>query len=307
MERRGFVQDRAPAASFASSRPSAGLSVPVGPHVAPPDSMTELTQRILDLQAAFRTLEDRIIKGERHTDRLEQEARQLVSSSEAAGSLQRNFPPDASRSAASSQNAESQQNPQLQRLLNQLETSAQRLSNQEQAIQTIAMVIQSMASSLDLPGEASSSHGGGTDAASFAMSEIREIANPSRASMSFQGNIAYLFQDGQPARQASASHAEEAHSEDVNRHMAGHEEEFPSLQRNGEQSSNGSKSHPDLCRPCAFYCFSKRGCKKGLGCEYCHMLHISRSNRRVVKSDNNNSSRRRGPSQKGSRHGMWLS
>jgi len=56
-------------------------------------------------------------------------------------------------------------------------------------------------------------------------------------------------------------------------------EEFPALHRTGQQESLGSTDHPYACRPCSFYCFSKRGCKKGQGCDYCHMLHVSRKSR----------------------------
>jgi len=266
------------------------------------DPTTDLNTKINSLQAAFEQLESRIGEGERLTDRLEQEARQLRSL-EASGGLQRSSPADASYHAGSPVGHHQALN--VQRLLNQLETSEQRLSNQEQAIQTIAMVIQSMVSSLDLPGEASSSHRGETDAASRAMAGIREIANSSRSAMSLQGDVAYYFPDGQSSAQGSAPHAggSDEHFQDFPGNMGGHEEEFPSLQRNGEQSSNGSKNHPDLCRPCAFYCFSKRGCKKGLSCEYCHMLHISRSNRRILKADNSNPSRRRQAAPKGFRPG----
>mmetsp|Transcript_73133 Transcript_73133/g.169601 ORF Transcript_73133/g.169601 Transcript_73133/m.169601 type:complete len:252 (+) Transcript_73133:47-802(+) len=61
------------------------------------------------------------------------------------------------------------------------------------------------------------------------------------------------------------------------------QEKFPSLERNGQQPSLGSTSHPNGCRPCSFFCYSKGGCRKGLGCEYCHMLHLSRSTRRLRK------------------------
>mmetsp|Transcript_104641 Transcript_104641/g.295689 ORF Transcript_104641/g.295689 Transcript_104641/m.295689 type:complete len:239 (+) Transcript_104641:56-772(+) len=60
-------------------------------------------------------------------------------------------------------------------------------------------------------------------------------------------------------------------------------EDFPSLQRDGQQQSAGSLQHPAACKPCTFYCFTKRGCKKGSACEYCHMLHISRTNRLAAR------------------------
>lgn len=59
--------------------------------------------------------------------------------------------------------------------------------------------------------------------------------------------------------------------------------DYPSLQRDGQQFSRGSRQHPGDCQPCAFYCFSKQGCRKGALCEYCHMLHISRASRRRAK------------------------
>mmetsp|Transcript_50791 Transcript_50791/g.118693 ORF Transcript_50791/g.118693 Transcript_50791/m.118693 type:complete len:384 (+) Transcript_50791:19-1170(+) len=55
---------------------------------------------------------------------------------------------------------------------------------------------------------------------------------------------------------------------------------FASLTRNGPQVSLGSKGHPDLCTPCAFYCFSLCGCRSGPDCTYCHMFHESRVQQR---------------------------
>jgi len=54
---------------------------------------------------------------------------------------------------------------------------------------------------------------------------------------------------------------------------------FPSLQRDGPTSSLGSKDHPD-CKPCAFYCYSLRGCRNGHNCSYCHLFHESKLRQR---------------------------
>lgn len=54
----------------------------------------------------------------------------------------------------------------------------------------------------------------------------------------------------------------------------------PSLQRNGPSLSIGSAQHPAACNPCAFYCFSLRGCRNGEQCTYCHALHESKLKQR---------------------------
>lgn len=321
----GYAQDRDPPCT----RPSGGLLLPSAPDASlpyalrqradPPFIIADLTNRITALQADFNLLEERIIQGERTTDRLEQEARQLVLSGDPSGSTQRNPFSDAGGHPAGlapnrQDPAGGQQNLLVQRLLTQLETSEHRLSNQEQAIQTIAMVIQSMSNSLDLSGEASSFSRGAyhTQASSHAMDENREMASQNRAQWSVTGDVAYVLPEATPQAQAWSPPA--GASLDLLQGgpnnaaaAASSEDDFPSLQRNGEQMSTGSKKHPDYCRPCAFYCFSKRGCKKGLSCEYCHMLHISRSNRRLLSAEPSNSSRRpRDPPRKGLRPGPRL-
>jgi len=62
------------------------------------------------------------------------------------------------------------------------------------------------------------------------------------------------------------------------------EAEFPTLLKNGEQPSAGADRHPDKCRPCFFFCFSKSGCSKGPDCAYCHRLHLSKKTRRLLKA-----------------------
>lgn len=52
------------------------------------------------------------------------------------------------------------------------------------------------------------------------------------------------------------------------------------LRCNGEQPTLGSTGHPDECKPCAFYCFSLRGCTRGPECTYCHMYHESKLRQR---------------------------
>jgi len=49
-----------------------------------------------------------------------------------------------------------------------------------------------------------------------------------------------------------------------------------SLLRDGPMDSIGSGGHPDDCKPCAFYCYSFRGCREGSDCVFCHMFHESR-------------------------------
>jgi len=48
------------------------------------------------------------------------------------------------------------------------------------------------------------------------------------------------------------------------------------LKQEGPQTSTGSKGHPEECTPCTFYCFAKRGCKRGAGCKFCHLFHQSK-------------------------------
>jgi len=50
----------------------------------------------------------------------------------------------------------------------------------------------------------------------------------------------------------------------------------PTLHSNGPQRSVGSELHNiGQCTPCAFYCFKKQGCGKGVECAFCHMAHTS--------------------------------
>lgn len=58
---------------------------------------------------------------------------------------------------------------------------------------------------------------------------------------------------------------------------------FPSLQTHGPVFSVGSKDHLMGCKPCSFFCFSKRGCKKISSCEYCHMEHRARPRKRTTR------------------------
>lgn len=62
------------------------------------------------------------------------------------------------------------------------------------------------------------------------------------------------------------------------------ESQLPSLARNGPVYSQGSAQHPWNCKPCTFFCFAKRGCKKLSACEYCHMDHYRRPKRRNLRS-----------------------
>lgn len=51
------------------------------------------------------------------------------------------------------------------------------------------------------------------------------------------------------------------------------------LERDGPIESQGSGGHPSKCVPCAFYCYSLRGCNKGDQCSFCHMTHSKRKTR----------------------------
>lgn len=56
--------------------------------------------------------------------------------------------------------------------------------------------------------------------------------------------------------------------------------DLPSLHRDGPSVSGGSSNHPDGCKPCAFYCFSLRGCRNAEGCVFCHLFHESKLHQR---------------------------
>mmetsp|Transcript_70065 Transcript_70065/g.150013 ORF Transcript_70065/g.150013 Transcript_70065/m.150013 type:complete len:392 (-) Transcript_70065:74-1249(-) len=61
------------------------------------------------------------------------------------------------------------------------------------------------------------------------------------------------------------------------------EHRFPnlsSLQKDGAFANAASQGHPNSCTPCAFYCFSLRGCRNGDQCSYCHLFHESKGRRK---------------------------
>jgi len=51
---------------------------------------------------------------------------------------------------------------------------------------------------------------------------------------------------------------------------------YSTLRQDGPQNSHGAIGHPEECTPCTFYCFAKRGCKRGLECKFCHLWHQSK-------------------------------
>lgn len=55
---------------------------------------------------------------------------------------------------------------------------------------------------------------------------------------------------------------------------------FATLQNDGPQVSAGSVGHPDTCMPCTFYCFTRRGCNRGMDCKFCHSAHQSKLQQR---------------------------
>lgn len=57
-------------------------------------------------------------------------------------------------------------------------------------------------------------------------------------------------------------------------------EPFATLLMQGPQTSSGSADHPDNCMPCTFYCFTRRGCNRGLECRFCHLTHQSKLQQR---------------------------
>lgn len=55
---------------------------------------------------------------------------------------------------------------------------------------------------------------------------------------------------------------------------------LPTLRKDGPVENSGSVGHPNDCKPCAFYCFSLRGCRNGAECAYCHLFHESKLRQR---------------------------
>lgn len=55
---------------------------------------------------------------------------------------------------------------------------------------------------------------------------------------------------------------------------------LPSLRQDGAVANAGSLGHPESCKPCAFYCYSLRGCRNGAECSYCHLFHESKLRQR---------------------------
>lgn len=55
---------------------------------------------------------------------------------------------------------------------------------------------------------------------------------------------------------------------------------YATLHGEGPQLSTGSAGHPDSCMPCTFYCFTRRGCNRGLECRFCHLTHQSKLQQR---------------------------
>lgn len=55
---------------------------------------------------------------------------------------------------------------------------------------------------------------------------------------------------------------------------------FATLRQDGPRESLGSIGHPEECTPCTFYCFAKRGCKRGVECKFCHLWHQSKLQQR---------------------------
>lgn len=51
---------------------------------------------------------------------------------------------------------------------------------------------------------------------------------------------------------------------------------YATLAELGPVASLGSGDHPEDCQPCTFYCFTRRGCNRGLRCKFCHLGHQSK-------------------------------
>lgn len=246
-----------------------------------------LVTELRKLEIAIVNLNDRVGKEESLLTNLEQDVKHLDSKHQQDGG-----------DSASREGTLNFVEQQLQRIEVRMNTGERRLSNQEQAVQTISRVIQSMTSLVEedrgSPGEVRSPGAenlpmqsqlfdvqGKTPAS--ASTSLRMPLERGRQYASPQARLDEVrLVDGRGDRM-SAMHM----PQEVEQESPQPIQEFASLQTDGEQFSAGSVDHPNSCRPCSFYCFSKRGCKKGPACEYCHMLHISRSNQRKTAPTTN--------------------
>eukprot|EP00931_Biecheleriopsis_adriatica_P022312 TRINITY_DN14376_c0_g1_i2.p1 TRINITY_DN14376_c0_g1~~TRINITY_DN14376_c0_g1_i2.p1 ORF type:complete len:333 (+),score=56.28 TRINITY_DN14376_c0_g1_i2:51-1001(+) len=51
---------------------------------------------------------------------------------------------------------------------------------------------------------------------------------------------------------------------------------YATLQQSGPEETEGGVGHPDSCTPCTFFCFTRRGCNRGVACKFCHQQHQSK-------------------------------
>jgi len=91
---------------------------------------------------------------------------------------------------------------------------------------------------------------------------------------------AHLQETGQPATLATQERDDEHDSKSSAlyvSHQSAEDKDFdsmkPEFQAAPPQTSEGSSSHPESCRPCAFHCYSLVACNQGEDCLYCHMDH----------------------------------
>lgn len=260
---------------------------------APGDDIFQVTlmQAITDLEAAIQSLSHRVRHGEEQLSQLEGSlqhmAEQLV---RFQGQTEARTPERALQM-------------QLTQIEGQLLAGEQRLSSQSQVLHTMAAVMQSMSTMVSvrdllddgLPMQDLSAgqprdtgfHMSDPATASYARpaaeashrTAVPTAPRPPPWPISWCGGKGVPFQPVlEPSRESEPDWQAAHNAEAI-------PETFPSLQRNGQEFSEGSRGHPDSCMPCSFYCFSKRGCKKGSTCEFCHMLHVSRSTRRLRKAD----------------------
>mmetsp|Transcript_122769 Transcript_122769/g.382216 ORF Transcript_122769/g.382216 Transcript_122769/m.382216 type:complete len:239 (+) Transcript_122769:79-795(+) len=168
----------------------------------------------------------------------------------------------------------------LSGLEDRLTVGSARLRNQEQAIKTISKVVQSIADTemgdVALIGEKGDR-------------PHMERPGPSALHVPIPGpKLTRPTQAGVPEEPLDRDMAGAGPAEPgLRTQREGQEGEgpppgiYPCLQRDGQRPSVGSQNHPRSCVPCRFYSVVERGCKKGLTCDFCHMLHTSRISRRT--------------------------
>eukprot|EP00418_Pyrodinium_bahamense_P080995 CAMPEP_0179066968 /NCGR_PEP_ID=MMETSP0796-20121207/29249_1 /TAXON_ID=73915 /ORGANISM="Pyrodinium bahamense, Strain pbaha01" /LENGTH=414 /DNA_ID=CAMNT_0020763987 /DNA_START=45 /DNA_END=1286 /DNA_ORIENTATION=- len=244
---------------------------------------------VADLEEAVRSLSDRIGQGESETTALENCLGQLVNQVLLLEG----------RGVRAKMSDRESLEEQVGRVEAQLQEGEERLGTQEHSRQTVESVVMSMSDLVGVRIQLESVWAGsGPPAETVARPplQLEPLPLPEQRQTPQQQQQMQQPRQGQEKQQQQS---QQRQHEQAQQQQAQHfhlqlqyeeagqpaEEQFPSLQRSGQQPSIGGVSHPQGCRPCSCYCFSKGGCRKGYDCEYCYMAHLSRSARRLHKAE----------------------